>query len=438
MSVALSEVARMIQRESGIMLGPSQLPSLKAAIARVDRELTAEALLEGAVSAETVLRLIDEVTIRETFFFRHRSELDAIGWYSLLESARAHGSGVVRVWVAGCASGEEAYTVAILACEAFACASPPVRVLATDIAPTALEQAIAGRYGVRSVRTLPGGVRERYFSNVHGVSCVSERLRALVELRRHNLVRDPIPPAGEQSFDVILCRNVLIYFDRPTVEHILGALEKALAPAGLLLLGAADRLSRQSLPISRVVRPNGVGPRTSRAHAPLYRAPVGPSKQNGTSADVKHSSQSVGPSKWAPRRSLPTTAAAMKAADRGELDLAVQIAKDVLAENPLDSQAHFIRGVAEFAREDARAAVEPLRRALFINPNFGLAAFKLACAHDALGELGSARRAYERTLRILDHCAAEQTARSDQLDLFDMTAACHTRLQELYGQRRSR
>jgi Flp pilus assembly protein TadD len=128
----------------------------------------------------------------------------------------------------------------------------------------------------------------------------------------------------------------------------------------------------------------------------------------------------------------------MKAADRGELDLAVQIAKDVLAENPLDSQAHFIRGVAEFAREDARAAVEPLRRALFINPNFGLAAFKLACAHDALGELGSARRAYERTLRILDHCAAEQTARSDQLDLFDMAAACHTRLQELSGQLHSR
>jgi chemotaxis protein methyltransferase CheR len=303
MSVALSEVARMIQRESGIMLGTSQLPSLQAAIARVDRELTAEALLDRTVSADTVLRLIDEVTIRETFFFRHRSEFDAIEWYALLESARAHGSSVVRVWVAGCASGEEAYTVAILACEAFACASPPVRVLATDIAPTALEQAIAGRYGVRAVRTLPGGVRERYFSNVRGMSCVSERLRGLVEFRRHNLVRDPIPPAGEQPFDVILCRNVLIYFDRPTVEHILGALEKALVPAGLLLLGAADRLSRQSLPISRVVLSNGVGPRTSRAHAPLYRAPVGPSRQNGTSADVEYSSQSVGQPQRAPQRS---------------------------------------------------------------------------------------------------------------------------------------
>jgi hypothetical protein len=75
--------------------------------------------------------------------------------------------------------------------------------------------------------------------------------------------------------------------------------------------------------------------------------------------------------------------------------------------------------------------LEPLRRALYIDPNFGLAAFKLACAHDALGEVEPARRAYERTLRTFDHCGAEQTARSDRLDLLDMTAACNTRLRAL-------
>jgi chemotaxis protein methyltransferase CheR len=433
MSVALREVARMIQHESGIELGPSQLPSLQAAIARVDRGLTAEALLDRAISTETLRRLIDEVTIRETFFFRHRSELDAIEWYSMLDAARARGSSVVRVWVAGCASGEEAYTVAILACEAFACASPPVRVLATDIAPTALEQATAGRYGERAVRNLQGGVRERYFSSAHGVTRVGERLRALVEFRRHNLARDPIPPAGEQPFDVILCRNVLIYFDRPMVEIVLAALEGALAPAGLLVLGAADRLSGQTLPVSRARRSGGVGPRSPRAHTPRRKAPVGPPGQNGAGADVERPTPVLGQSALAPRPSRPTPADAMKAADRGELDLAVGIARDVLAQDPLDSQAHFIRGVAELARDDARAAVEPLRRALYIDPNFGLAAFKLACAHDALGEVGLARRAYQRTLRTLGHCVAEQTASSDQLDLLDMAAACNIRLQKLSG-----
>jgi chemotaxis protein methyltransferase CheR len=456
---ALKQVARMIKDESGIELGPSQLPSLQAAIGRVDRELTPDALLDRPVAPETMRRLIDEITIRETFFFRHPSELEAIDWYSTLDAARARGSDVVRVWIAGCASGEEAYTVAILACEAFACASPPVRVLGTDIAPAALEQAIAGRYSKRSVRMLREGIRERYFTGAHGMTCVGERLRGLVEFRRHNLVRDPIPPAGE-PFDVILCRNVLIYFDRPTVERVLGALEGALAPAGLLLLGAADRLSRQSLPPVRPVSKarldagaGGLGSRPPGAHTPVYRPRAQPSRRRETSADVERSPaadpstrgpgdprptpaeaiKAADPSTRGPGDPRPTPAEAMKAADRGELEQAVRIAREVLAEQPLDSQAHFIRGVAELARANARDALEPLRRALYIDPNFALAAFKLACAHDALGEVQPARRAYERTLRTLDHCAAEQTARSDQSDLLDIAGACHGRLRTLSG-----
>jgi len=432
MSGALSEVARLIQRESGIELGPSQLPSLQAAIARVDPDFTAEALLQRAVPPEILGRLIDEVTIRETFFFRHRAELDAIEWHTLLDSARARGSEVVRVWVAGCASGEEAYTVAILACQAFACLAPPVRVLATDIAPTALAQATRGRYGERAVRAVSGEARERYFTREHGLHCVGERLGALVEVRRHNLVRDAIPPAGEQFFDVILCRNVLIYFDRPTVEHVLGGLERALAPAGLLLLGAADRLSGQRMPVVRLRRSDAAGSGSSRTPAPVLGEARGRAAPHRTGTGARRSEPARGESIWEPPQPRPTPAEAMRAADRGELDLAVQIARNVLAGDPLDSQAHFIRGVAELARGDARAAVEPLRRALYIDPNHRAAAFKLACAHDALGEPGPARRAYERTLRTLDHYAVAQPAGPDQLD---MTAACHTRLSQLTGQR---
>jgi chemotaxis protein methyltransferase CheR len=452
-AAALSEVARMLKDECGIELGPSQLPSLQAAIGRVDPELTAAALLDRPVAPRTMRRLIDEITIRETFFFRHQSELEAIDWHSLLDAARARGSELVRVWIAGCASGEEAYTVAILACEAFACAFPPVRVLGTDIAPTALEQAIAGRYSERSVRTLREGIRGRYFSSVNGATCVGERLRGLVEFRGHNLVRDTIPPAGER-FDVILCRNVLIYFDHPTVERVLGALEGALAPDGLLLLGAADRLSRQSMKPVAKIRPGGpadtVGARSPRARPSARRGLARPSGANELGREIERSTPvferstsvtalapagpgvastpTAGSSANAPEAPQPTPEQAMKAADRSELDLAVRIARDILVQDPLESQAHFIRGVAELARENAQGALEPLRRALYIDPNFGLAAFKLACAHDMLGEVTPARRAYERTLRTLDHCAAEQKIRSSQSDLLDIASACHTRL----------
>jgi chemotaxis methyl-accepting protein methylase len=430
MSAALTEVARIIQHQSGIELKPAQFTSLQAAISRIDRGLTAEDLLGPAGSPKTIERLIDEITIRETFFFRHRSELDAIDWHSALDAARARGSDVVRIWVAGCASGEEAYTVAILACEAFASASPPVRLLATDIAPTALEQAMGGRYGKRAIRTLPESIRQRYFTTEGETVSVGERLRALVELRRHNLVRDPIPPSGGQ-FDVILCRNVLIYFDRPTVERVLKALEGALAPAGMLVLGAADRISRQGPPASRT-RPGAAGralPR--RTPSPHPKAPADSSKQDVAIAGGEPSTPRGDQLDEAPQHSRPSLADALQAADRGDLALAIQAAKEALTEDPLNSEAHYLCGIFELARDDARAALGPLRRALYIDPNLSFAAFKLACAHDALGQAEPARRAYERTLRTLDHSAGGQASQASRLDLLDITAACHARLRAL-------
>jgi len=407
-SSALQTLAELVKRESGIELKPSQLPSLGAALARIDPDLSAAALL-AQPSAGRIEQLIDEITIRETFFFRHRPELDAIDWHALLGAARGRGSEAIRVWVAGCASGEEAYTVAILACEAFACPAPPIRVLATDIAPTALAQARAGRYGPRATRALPAEVHTRYFDTQGRVLSVGERLRGLVEFRRHNLVADPAPVGGS-PFDVILCRNVLIYFDRPTIERVLRGLEGALSPTGLLLLGAADRLSGRSPGVSRS-RPRTRG--RSRATARPALSPAAAPK-------------TIVPAS-------PTAAAALQAADRGELDLAIRIAEGVLAEDPLDREAHFIHGLVELARGNVREAVEPLRRALYIDPNFSIAAFKLASAHDALGESEPARRAYERTLRTLDQCAERPAARDRQFDLVEITVACHSRLRALAG-----
>jgi chemotaxis protein methyltransferase CheR len=402
MSPSLAKLAGLVKRESGIELGAAQLPALNAALARMGPDATVERLLSPGLAPEVVQRLIDEVTIRETFFFRHRSELDAINWRAALEAARERGSSSVRVWVAGCASGEEAYTVALLACEAFGTAAPPVRILATDIAAAALAQAGAARYGARAARHVEPAIRERYFHMEDGFVCVGDRLRALVELRRHNLVRDPIPPFGERAFDVILCRNVLIYFDRPTVERVVSALEGALAPSGLLVLGAADRLSGQRW------RVGGTAPagRRERRRARPARAPV-PVAQPTRLSD------------------------ALEAADRGRLDVALRITDAALKLDPLNAEAHFIRGLAELACEHPRAAVASLRRALYVDPTFALAAFKLARAHDALGETEPARRAYERTLRTLDREVEERRALIDRLDLGDLAVACHARLRAL-------
>ncbi len=417
----LAHVAELVSRESGIVISAAQRGSLTAAIARVAPGLTAGQLLADGCSADRLERLIDEVTVRETFFFRHRAELDTIDWRMALQAARARGTEVVRVWVAGCASGEEAYTIAILACEAFGSAAPPVRILATDIAPTALVQARRGRYGTRAVRTLDQALRLRYFSVESRTLCVGRPLRALVEVRRHNLVRDSIPPVGAPPFDLILCRNVLIYFDRSTVDRVIAQLEAALWPSGRLVLGAADRLSRE---------PRRSGHRRPST-APLPRAattsrPTSPRARKLPAGGSAPLAFAIGDGR---RERLSS---ARRAADRGDLDVALQIVSDALATDPLDAEAHFIMGVAELARDRPRAAVGSLRRALYMDPTSGVAAFKLARAHDSLGESGPARRAYEQALRILELDVKERPV-AEARDLAEVSTACRARLLTLAG-----
>ena len=239
---ALQAVANLVRRETGIEVGPPQFAALQAAIARVEPGMTPERLLAAAGSEALVQRLINEVSIRETFFLRHRGELEAIDWHRSLAAANRRGSGVVRVWVAGCASGEEAYTLAILACEAFACSTPPVQVLATDIATAALEQAERCSYASRSVSTVSDDLRRRYFTARDGLLCVDDRLRRLVEFRRQNLVRDLPPGGAAKAFDVISCRNVLIYFDRALQDRAVGLFAGSLCRRGFLGLGARETL----------------------------------------------------------------------------------------------------------------------------------------------------------------------------------------------------
>ena len=114
--------------------------------------------------------------MHETFFFRQREDLDAIDWRALLGARARDGSRRVRVWVAGCSTGEEAYTLAILASEALG-AAPPLALLATDLSAAALRRAEDARYGARSVRYVEAELRERHFERDGAELAVGAPLR---------------------------------------------------------------------------------------------------------------------------------------------------------------------------------------------------------------------------------------------------------------------
>jgi chemotaxis protein methyltransferase CheR len=405
---------------------------MEAAIERTAPGMSPErflAELSGRAPAALWHRLVDEVTVQETYFFRELRELESIDWQGLLEGAEESGFGVIRVWVVGCSTGEEAYSLAILAAEALGREATPVTILGTDISKAALARAVAGGdYSERSVRNLPPRLRERYLLPDEEPYRVKDSLRSLVRFRHHNLVADPAPPPGEVAFDVIACRNVLIYFDPPTVERALRSLEAALRPGGRLVLGAADRLGvAGSLGRSLSVPPERRRPSAKRALRRPLGLESGPGEEAGAPAGPVANGGAEA-SRWPRRRREDRIEDALLATDRGDFDTALEVVESLLAADPSMADAHFTRGLIELGSNDARAAIVSLRRSLYLDPSFGLAAFELGRAHEADGDPGAARRAYERALRTLDSRDGHHRAILERVDLGDVAAACAARL----------
>lgn len=396
----LGEVAELIRRETGIILPASRQTALRSALRQAAPGLDPDGFLREAADPvrgpAMVDRLVDAVTTQETSFARDQRQFDAIDWRALLTQAMEAGDSAIRVWSAGCATGEEVYTLAIRACDAFDPNPAPVDILGTDISPAALAAARVGRYRPRAVRTLGVASRHRHLRfGDDGIYRVSRHLRHLVRFRRHNLIREPVPPPGESPFDLIVCRNVLIYFEPDVAARLIGDLERAMRQGGMLILGAVDALYRD---------------RGSRATQ--FAAPVGPAPDGGQ------------PSLTRGER----LALALRAADHGDQEGSLAQVGLLLKAEPLDADAHFVEGLVRLGGGDAAGAVAALRRALYSDATFALAAFTLGRAYDALGDPEAARRSYQGALRTIDIGDERHDFLLQQVDLADICAACRVRL----------
>ncbi|MGE5514405.1 MAG: CheR family methyltransferase [Bacteroidota bacterium] len=184
--------------------------------------------------------VVDAVTVGETFFFRYQAQFDALERRVIPDVlARNQFNRSLALWSAGCSNGAEAYSLSMLLRRRFAAplAGWRLDILGTDISIAALAEAHAGEYGAWTIRDLPEDLRQDGFV-VHGQRWrVKARFRHDVRFIRHNLVSQ-LPPGD--GFDVVLCRNVLMYFDAPTRLRVLRHLSAAVAPGGWLLVGHAE------------------------------------------------------------------------------------------------------------------------------------------------------------------------------------------------------
>ena len=186
-------------------------------------------------------RLLDALTINVTKFFRNAETWRALEpWLDGLWKARR---GDVRAWSAGCASGEEPYTVAVALAEAArrlgqASLFPRARVDATDIDRTSLERTETAQYAEAAFSEMPPELARRYFTAESPRRPLPE-LRRIVRVLKHDLTSEPAPAP---PYDLIVCRNVVIYFDRAMQERLFSLFAEALAPGGMLLLGKVETL----------------------------------------------------------------------------------------------------------------------------------------------------------------------------------------------------
>jgi len=212
-----------------------------AAVGETNERRYVERVLDPA-GAEELGHLVEALRVGETQFYRHGSQLRAIRRVALPEiiaRRERDGTRTIRVWSAGCATGEEPYTLAMMLDAALGSTSRlSFEILATDLSPSALDVARRGRYRAGTTRAVPRPVMKTSFV-MHGDEVeVRPALRQRVRFEEKNLLDARYP----RGFDLVLCRNVLIYFGRATQREVLARLAGSVVPGGYLALGYTERL----------------------------------------------------------------------------------------------------------------------------------------------------------------------------------------------------
>ncbi|MCL8027654.1 CheR family methyltransferase [Nocardioides bruguierae] len=274
-------VADLVRRESAIVLETgkeylvdSRLRSL--AVAAGDADVNAYVdRLRRPDGAREKSKVVEAMTTNETSWFRDREPFQALSGTIFQElMQRPNASRTIRIWSAACSSGQEAYTIAMLAAEHVVPLGWRVEIVATDLAQSMVDRTREGRYSQLEIgRGMPAPLLVKYFQREGTGWKVSDQLRSMVRVQTLNLAA-PYPPMP--VFDIVFLRNVLIYFDAATKKQVLGRVRQVLDPQGYLFLGGAettlgidDSWERSTIGRFTVNRPRGAVAAPTVGTAPL-------------------------------------------------------------------------------------------------------------------------------------------------------------------------
>lgn len=404
----LREVSRLVAERMGLHFPEERWADLARGLRAAGQELGFEypdACVGWLKTRELTIRQVEmlasHLTVGETYFFRDPESFQALEREILppLVASRLESGRTLRLWSAGCCTGEEAYSLAITCARAL----PDIRawhvsILATDINPKFLAKAETGVYSQWSFRGAPDWLRERFFSPVHDKKfAIEPTSKGLVHFSYLNLAEDAYPSLHNQTnaMDAIFCRNVLMYFTPEHQHRVVASLHRCLVDGGCLLVNPAEA-SVSLFPMFAMEKIGGViiFRKTSRlARVESWPRPVSPAPAPTAPARAPRSfvapspAVSVAPVAPAPPPASVTAPArenpllqARSYANQGRLTEALAVCQDAIAAERANLTAHFLYATIcqELGRLDE--AVLALGKVLYLDQDFIL-------AHHALGDL---------------------------------------------------
>lgn len=466
---ALAEVTRfrtLIGEQLGLHVDESKLGQLATLLhqrAATAGEPCAQYLARLALShqaAEELFQLAAELTVTETYFLRNLDQFHAYTEAALVDRLAANGEGLVRVLSAGCASGEEPFSLAMCAREHFQHAMHRIAIAALDVNPAMLEKAARARYSKWSLRDFPAELRTRWFTPDGDHFVLDESIRALVKFEQRNLAQEAPDFWQPASLDIVFCRNVLMYFTPEQAQAVMARIARALAPGGYFFLGHAETLrglsndfhlchthgtfyyqrkatapgdpGRAPLPpgasVPRWQPVCGLGDtawiaeiqrasdRIQALSTPPVDAPVGATPARGARAapNLHRALEYLHHERYdqtlqqlgvlPPEQASDPDVLLLKAVSlshSGDLDGAEATCRALLAIDELHAGAHYVLALCREGKGDLGGAVEHDQTAVYLDPGFAMPCLHLGLLGRRQGEAVAARRDLGQALQLL-------------------------------------
>lgn len=379
--------------------------------------------------------LIDQVTNNETYFFREKAHFELLR-NDLIPKLTRNNALPIRVWSAGCSTGEEPYTIAIVLKELAEVHPFAFEIIATDIDITALKRAAKGIFTKNSFRGMDPGIIDRYFTQIGTEWGLDARICQLVDFRHLNQVNGEYPAGDLTHIDIIFYRNVSIYFDPATNQKILHKLYDTLKPGGYLIPGTTETMQYRTNPFTLLESESvfylqkTITPTTT--YRPFKLAVTKPKTLKPKSI-LRQKEHELGTATQEKSKKLLSIKQAVKyliehkfdmAADilnglieekmeeeealvllanlqfnRGNLESAEEIIERLLMVNDIHPEAFLLLGMIKKSSGDLVHARQHLQKALFLQANMWIANYHLAEIYRSTGKASQARREYSNTLK---------------------------------------